>query len=130
MPKIVFDFDRLADRTLNKIGGILVEQAKDNMAKVSYGRVYIVGGKKHIASKGGDTANNMTGALSDTIRFEIQGKKMEFGAGNTKVNYAKYLELGTKKMDKRPNYTKSIIQNEAKIDAEVQRLFKNSLGFR
>lgn len=129
MPKIQFDFNRLANGTLNTIGVILTKQAKDNMSKVSFGRVYVVGGKAHIASKGGDTANNMSGALSDTIRFKIQGKKMDFGAGNAKVDYAKYLEVGTSKMDERPNYVKSIIQNEAVINTQVQRLFEKSLGF-
>ena len=115
-----FDFERFADKTLNTIGDVLVEQAQGNMEKVSIGRVYIVGGKTHIASKAGDTANNMSGALSKTIRFEISGKVLEFGAGNSKVQYAKYLEIGTSKMDKRPNYTKSILQNKSKIDRVVQ----------
>ena len=124
-----FDFDRFADKALNTIGDVLVEQAQDNMEKVSIGRVYIVGGKRHIASKAGDTANNESGALSKTIRFELKGKVLEFGAGDSKIKYAKYLEMGTSKMDKRPNYTKSILQNKSKIDKIVQLALTNSIRF-
>ena len=124
-----FDFERFADKALNTIGDVLVEQAQGNMEKVSVGRVYIVGGKTHIASKVGETANNMSGALSKTIRFEIQGKVLEFGAGNSKIQYAKYLEMGTSKMDKRPNYTKSILQNKSKIDKVVQVELMKAMRF-
>lgn len=124
-----FDFDKFADKALKTIGDVLVEQAQGNMAKVSIGRVYIIGGKAHIASRAGDTANNLSGALSSTIRFEIKGKVLEFGAGNNKVQYAKYLELGTSKMDKRPNYTKSILQNEKKIDKVIKKALNESIRF-
>jgi HK97 gp10 family phage protein len=124
-----FDFDRFANKALNTIGDVLVEQAQDNMQEVSFGRTYIIGGKAHIASKAGDTANNESGALSKTIRFEISGKVLEFGAGNSKIKYAKFLELGTSKMDKRPNYTKSILQNKSKIDKVVKSALMNSIRF-
>lgn len=122
-----FDYSRFADKALNKIGDVLVEQAQDNMEKVSVGRVYIVGGKAHIASKAGDTANNMSGALSKTIRFEIQGKVLEFGAGNGVIDYAKYLENPNGL--NRPNYTKSILQNKSKIDKVVQDEFMKAMRF-
>lgn len=129
MHKIVFDFDRFASKTLGEIGEILVDNSRKNMDKISHGRVYVVGGRVHIASKAGDTANNMTGALKKTIRFEIQGKVLEFGAGNSQVDYAKYLEMGTEKMAKRPNYTKTIVQNQDKINAKVKKLFEDSIRF-
>lgn len=130
MPKIDFDFDKLAKNALSEIGGILVDKAKDNMEEVSFGRSYVIGGRVHIASKAGDTANNQSGALSKTIRYEIGGRIMEFGAGNAEVDYAKYLELGTSKMDKRPNYTKTIIQNEKQINKKVHDLFMQGLRFK
>lgn len=125
--KIHLDFDKLANKSLTVIGDTLVRQAKLNMKKVSYGRVYMVGGRIHIASRAGDTANNMSGTLSRTIRYEKQGYILEFGAGNEKVNYAKYLENGTRKMGARPNYTKSILQNEKKINAEIEKILKKSI---
>jgi len=129
MPKrIAFNFDRLAQHVLNDVGDMLVTQAKSNMDEVSSGRAYIVHGKLHIASKAGDAANNMTGDLNETIRHEVSGNVLEFGAGNEKVSYAKYLEKGTSKMAARPNYTKAIMQNKARIDAKVTRLFIEALG--
>lgn len=125
--KIHLDFDKLANKSLKVIGDTLIRQAKLNMKKVSYGRVYRVGGRIHIASRAGDTANNMSGTLSRTIRYEKQGYILEFGAGNEKVNYAKYLENGTRKMGARPNYTKSILQNEKKINAEIEKILKKSI---
>ena len=119
------DFNKFAEQTLGDIGDILVKEAQGNMDKVSHGKVYVVGGKAHIASKAGDTANNLSGELRKTIRHEAKGKILEFGAGNGKVNYAKYLELGTKKMGKRPNYTKTILENKKKIDAKIRKNLKS-----
>jgi hypothetical protein len=119
--KIKFDFNHLAHRTLEDIGDVLVEQGKTNMDKVSFGRVYIIGGKPHIASKVGDSPNNLTGDLKSSIRYEIEGKIMEYGSGDGKINYAKYLEPD------RPNITKAITQNESKISASIEKLFIDSL---
>lgn len=123
------DFDKFAHDALGEIGGVLVNQAQTNMEKTSFGRVYIIGGKRHIASKAGDSANNLSGELSKTIRFEIRGKILEFGAGNEKVGYAKHLELGTLKMGQRPNYTKSILQNKTKIDLIIAMSLKKTIRF-
>lgn len=130
MSRIDFDFNKLAKDALSEIGSILVEQAKDNMQEVSFGKSYVIGGRVHIASKAGDTANNQSGALSKTIRYEVKNKELEFGAGNAEIDYAKYLEEGTSKMKVRPNYTKSIIQNEKKINRKVQDLFMQGLRFK
>jgi hypothetical protein len=122
------DFDTFANKALSKIGDVLVDQAQDNMQKVSMGKAYIIGGKVHIASKRGDTANNMSGALSKTIRFEIQGKILEFGAGNKKINYAKFIENPNGL--NRPNYTKSILQSKDEIDKIVQVELMNAMRWK
>lgn len=119
--KIKFDFNKLAQKALKDIGDILVEQGKANMDKVSFGRVYIIGGKRHIASKIGDSPNNLTTALRNSIRYKIEGRIMEYGSGDGTINYAKYLE------PKRPNITKAITQNESKIQASVEKLFIDGL---
>ena len=87
-----FDFDAFAKQTLSEIGDILVDEAKSNMDKISNGRVYIVGGKIHIASRAGDSPNNLSGNLKKTIRHEVENTTLEFGAGNETINYAKFLE--------------------------------------
>ena len=121
--KIEFDFDKMSHRALSKVGYILVKQGRDNMQEISHGRVYKINGKNHIASKPGDTANNLSGDLTSTIRYDIRGRTMTFGAGDASVDYAKYLEG---KLN-RPNIIKSIHQNSDKISTIIAKLFKDSI---
>jgi len=122
---IKFDFDKLAKESLSFIGKVSTEQARDNMAEISYGRTYIIGGKKHIASKRGDAPNNLSGNLSNSMGFKVDGRTMEFGMGNSKVNYAKYLEGYLF----RPNIVKSVLSNKRKIEKELTTLLKKNLRF-
>ena len=121
--KIQFDFEGLARQALTEIGDTLVKQGRANMDKISYGRVYVIGGKPHIASKPGDSPNNMTGDLKKTIRYEIRGRILEYGSGNVAVNYAKYLEGNMN----RPNITKSILQSQSDIETRVNQFFVDSI---
>lgn len=125
--RIEFDFDALARDALTIIGDTLVKAAQGNMDKVSNGRTYIIKGKPHVASKIGDSPNNMSGELRGTIRYELQGKSMEYGSGDATVDYAKYLEAG--KLN-RPNITKTIVQCEDVITREVERVLVNSVRWR
>ncbi len=127
---IEFDFENFSKTVLKEIGNVLVEQAKENMNEVSNGRVYIIGGKTHIASKAGDSPNNLSGELNKTIRYEVDANTLEFGAGNENINYAKYLEKGTQKMDARPNYTKTILEKKSSIDRVVMKAVKNNIRFK
>lgn len=124
---IEFNFDRFAKVALKQVGVVLVNKAQSNMAKVSHGRVYIIGGKPHIASKIGDTANNASGKLSETIDFKIDGKVLEFGAGNESIDYAKYLENPNGL--NRPNYTKTILQSKKAIDVIIGKELMKNLRF-
>lgn len=124
-----FDFKKFANEALSEIGDVLVSEAQGNMDEVSSGRLYLVGGKVHVASRAGDSPNNMSGELKKTIRFKIQGKVLEFGAGNEKIDYAKFLELGTNKMAVRPNYTKSIVDSKSKIDKVIKKSLVKNIRF-
>lgn len=124
-----FDFDKFSKSVLSEIGDVLVEQSKENMDEISNGRVYIIGGKAHIASKAGDSPNNLSGELKNTIRYDIDGNILEFGAGNEEVNYAKYLEKGTQRIKVRPNYTKTIIQKSPKISEIIAKALKENIRF-
>lgn len=127
---IKFDFDKFSKSVLSEIGDILVEQSKDNMDEVSNGRVYVIGGKTHIASKAGDSPNNLSGELKKSIRYEVDANILEFGAGNETINYAKYLEKGTQRIKARPNYTKTILSKRLQINNVVMKAFKENLGFK
>lgn len=124
-----FDFDKFSKSVLSEIGDVLVEQSKENMDEISNGRVYVIGGKTHIASKAGDSPNNLSGELKNTIRYDINGNILEFGAGNETVNYAKYLEKGTQRIKVRPNYTKTIIQKSPKISEIIAKALKENIRF-
>jgi len=128
VPKFHFDFDEFAKASLGEIGEVLVDGARENMNEVSNGRTYIINGKAHVASKEGDSANNLSGALNDTIRYKIDGTVLEFGAGNEDINYAKYLE--NPNILNRPNYTKTIVENESKIDKIIEKEFLENIRFR
>lgn len=77
-----------------EIGERLVDVLKKNMNKISYGRIYKIKGKIHIASKKGDPPNNLTGALNKSLRYKLHGNDtIEIGGGyEDKVKYLKYLE--------------------------------------
>lgn len=124
-----FDFDKFSKSVLSEIGDVLVEQSKENMDEISNGRVYVIGGKTHIASKAGDSPNNLSGELKNTIRYDISGNILEFGAGNETINYAKYLEKGTQRIKVRPNYTKTIIQKSPKISEIIAKALKENIRF-
>lgn len=124
-----FDFDKFSKSVLSEIGDVLVEQSKENMDEISNGRVYVIGGKTHIASRAGDSPNNLSGELKNTIRYDISGNILEFGAGNETVNYAKYLEKGTQRIKVRPNYTKTIIQKSPKISEIIAKALKENIRF-
>ena len=108
---ISFDFDNLRDDSLREVGEILVEQARDNMDDYSHGRTYIVNGHVHIVSIRGETANNLSGDLANSISYDLDDGILNFGAGSTSVEYATYLEED----HDRPNYMKSVDQCEARI---------------
>lgn len=76
---------------------------------------YNVGGKTifHISSAPNQSPASITGKLVNSIDTNISGgSSMEFGAGNSILDYARYLELGTIKMHKRPFLIRSINLNE------------------
>ena len=105
---VTFDFDEMLTKAFPRMGGALVNQARANMAEISYGKTYVVNGRVRIASKPGDTANNQTHDLTKSLRYDIQGHNLEFGGGTDRVTYAGHLEL----LKNRPNFVKSFRQKE------------------
>lgn len=85
--------------------------------------------RRHVSSARGQTPANRTGAYRKAIGYQIRGgEQMEFGIRDS-VDYAKFLEDGTKKMAPRPgvgNAVKSQQRNareffESSIDIAVNR---------
>lgn len=120
--RLVLDFDALAADVLQEVGEILKKEGKDNMARTSRGHFSYSAKVKRFrwVSRKGESANNETGELTKTIDYKINGHKMEYGAGNAELDYAKYLEG---KM-KRPNITKAVDSGKQRIEATLERKFR------
>lgn len=67
------------------------------------GRTYKRGGVTHTASVAGAFPNSDTGTLASSIFFDmnVRSRVARFGV-NDRLNYAKFLEFGTSKMEARP----------------------------
>jgi hypothetical protein len=79
---------RIGKRTIADIN-------KDILRKPRAGRVYIINGKRHVASVPGEAPANLTGALRKSLDFNVKGyHKLLIGYDNT-VHYGEFLEIGT-----------------------------------
>jgi HK97 gp10 family phage protein len=78
--------------------------------------------RNHQASAPGQPPANMEGALQKTVDYKIKGDELEFGAGDQgDVQYAKYLEDGTKKMKPRKYLIRSILKNSKNTEKDFER---------
>jgi len=92
---------------------------KQILQKPKGGRTYLVRrGKtrrRHVASAPGESPANLSGEYRKSVNFKIIGsQRLIFGAGNSKVGYAEFLETGTKNMSARPglgNAVKAVQRN-------------------
>jgi HK97 gp10 family phage protein len=63
----------------------------------------------------------MEGVLQKTVDYKIKGDELEFGAGDENVEYAKYLEDGTKKMKPRKYLIRAILKNSKNTENDFER---------
>jgi hypothetical protein len=123
--------------------------------KPKTGRTYkirkVIGGRlvRHVASAPGEAPARITGALLNSLDFDVQGSdRMEFGSKRktqyiqraigsgftvkgirkTQVEYPRFLELGTSKMAKRPYLLPSIKNNERNAREHFTREIKKALS--
>jgi HK97 gp10 family phage protein len=117
-------------RTLNqKVNQALAKGAMDmaNYAKEKIqsqstsGRIYKRGSITHTASVAGAFPNSDTGTLASSIFFDmnVRSRVARFGV-NDRLNYARFLEFGTSKMEARPFLRPSYnaLKNEYKQSIE------------
>jgi len=107
------------------IGKTLTDYTKEGMHKPKHGRTYIINGKKHTASAGGESPAIISGALENSVGYKIRGDDMDFGAGDENIDYAKFLELGTVKMESRSFIVKAVEENFKEIKIEFENSFKS-----
>jgi HK97 gp10 family phage protein len=111
-------------------GKELVADVRDSMTRGGRsGRSYRIyrglGGRKlinprvHTASAPGEYPGVISGNLRDSVDFKVRGtSRLEFGAGNNSVQYAKVLELGGSKVKPRKYLRQTInkLQNKTKTN--------------
>lgn len=124
---------KLVKRTLSSVSNFGKEESKKRMALVSHGRIYIVNGRTHQASLPGDPANNLSGKLSKSIESKVLNHKKAIvtaGNGTKEMNYAKYLETGTRnadgsiRMHARNNLSTVLRENEKTLNKKFTKLAK------
>jgi HK97 gp10 family phage protein len=89
---------KAAEQVLTDAARQMRNTAEDKMRQVSPGRFY----KEHQASRPGDYPNVDTGALVNSLFFELNKGRLEAKFGTKGIPYARFLEYGTVKMAPRP----------------------------
>jgi HK97 gp10 family phage protein len=79
------------------------------------------GSYNHVASKVGDAPNTDTGALVRSINVEIRPDATYVG---TTLEYAPWLEFGTKNMGERPFLNPALEQNKKQITSMISNAMK------
>lgn len=83
------------------------------------GVLYRIPGRKrrHRASAPGEAPANLTGKLRRGVNFQVKGNdQMEFG--DTEL-YGKFLEMGTRKMARRPHLEPAVKANQRYAEQEL-----------
>lgn len=104
--------------------------SKKMLEKPKHGRTYYIKRgntyRKHIASAPWEYPANMTGKLRRSLDFAVHGhQQLEFGANTF---YARYLELGTKKMLARKFLRQAIIDNSGIAYTYFEREIRRNLS--
>ena len=72
------------------------------------GRVYTIGGNRHLASAPGEAPASQTGELSRGVAYRASGWNfMKFG---DKAKHGKFLEDGTRRMEARPHLSTTVAE--------------------
>lgn len=111
----IIDIDSIAKTAFTNTGKRLVRLTKEDMEAPKSGKTYVYMGRSVTASAPGEAPAVRSGNLLKSVRFKIEGSDMEFGAGNNTIDYAKFLELGTRKIEARPVYEKIVKQEYGNI---------------
>lgn len=108
------------------VGKKLKSTANKNILKKKNGRTYKYKGRRYKASVAGESWANRSGEARRGINYKVSGsKKLSFG---NSVDYAKFLEFGTRKMARRPAHLIAIKQNNRNIikiiESNIDKSFK------
>lgn len=102
------------------------DKIKDRSTKT--GRYYKYKGRRLRASAAGEYPANRSGNLRKSVGFDVlSSEDMEFGY-RTSVDYGKYIEQGTKRMDKRPALDKTVQRKKIYILNIIGREIEKELS--
>ena len=107
IPKLIREYPERIEQALKDIGvDVLDEVRKLIRTGKKTGRIYNFRGRKHQASAPWQAPANMTGELAKSSNYAVRNAQ-EMSIGET-VNYALFLEMGTRKMMPRPHLITAI----------------------
>jgi len=116
---------RAMRRGLSQIGNLLVKETREGITNPpKTGLFYKYKGRNIQASSVGEYAANRSGKLKDSVNSTSNKERLIFGE---KEEYGKFLELGTKKMRKRENLLKSIVNTRLQQILIIEKQFAREL---
>ncbi len=115
-----FPVNKIIRNSFLRSGKKLTMDLKSDMQTPKTGKVYFINGRKHIASSSNESPAVLSGNLLNSVKSITNGNDLTFGAGTKrKVNYAKYLELGTNKIKNRPFIFQTVKNNFKNIENDI-----------
>jgi HK97 gp10 family phage protein len=129
MDKIQADIKKLGDTTKLKqvllAGALKIESDAKLLIQHSSptGVTYRHGNVLHIASSPGEAPSTDTGRLVSSIQHWTSSDGLSIAVGS-QVDYATYLEFGTRYMQPRPFLGPAIDMNRAEIIANIKKALK------
>ncbi len=117
-------------RGLFDLGYDLQEKARKNITtRGKTGKLYRIKGRsrRHRSSAPGQAPSNLSGKLKRSTTFQVQGfDRMEFGYDQT-APHGVYVELGSSKMDPRPNLSPTVTEMNANAQGHFERRIANAI---
>lgn len=82
------------------------------------------GGRTHQASAPGEAPANDTGNLLKSVEYKARSTELVWGYT---AKYGRFLELGTRKMKKRPNIIKRSVESQKEAKADFEKTIGRAL---
>lgn len=117
IPRLDNKYKKNIEQSLYEIGSEVVKEVRKLIRRRNKtGRLYIFRGRLHRASAPWEAPANMTGRLLKSSNYTVRNyQQMTIGES---VFYAKFLELGTRKMAPRPHLI-AAIKNKSGITCKL-----------
>lgn len=120
-PSVERSLQDSARRILARYASMIEREAERSMDEGKSGRVYRIGGRYHTASAPYESPANLSGKLQRSINKSSVMGGLQWSIGSP-VDYAKYLEEGTKYMAPRPLFKNALDKYRQDFINEIQRM--------